>query len=43
MIEDSKIGFKAAQRAGIPCAVIYNEYTFGEDFTGAPLVAKSLA
>jgi HAD superfamily hydrolase (TIGR01509 family) len=43
MIEDSEVGFKAAQRAGIPCAVIYNDYTFGEDFTGARLVAKSLA
>jgi putative hydrolase of the HAD superfamily len=43
MIEDSEMGFKAAQRAGIPCAVFYNDYTFGEDFTGAVLVAKSLA
>lgn len=42
MIEDSEVGFKAAQRAGIPCAVFYNDYTFGEDFTGAPLVAKNL-
>ena len=43
MIEDSEVGYKAAQRAGIPCAVIYNDYTFGEDFAGASLVAKNLA
>ncbi|MCB8982675.1 MAG: HAD hydrolase-like protein [Ardenticatenaceae bacterium] len=43
MIEDSAIGCQAAQRAGIPCAVFYNEYTHGEDFRGAALVARSLA
>ncbi|MCB9076908.1 MAG: HAD-IA family hydrolase [Anaerolineaceae bacterium] len=42
VIEDSAVGFKAAQRAGLPCAVIYNDYTFGEDFAGAALVARSL-
>ncbi len=42
VIEDSEVGFKAAQRAGLPCAVIYNDYTFGEDFAGAALVARSL-
>ena len=42
VIEDSAVGFKAAHRAGLPCAVIYNDYTFGEDFAGAALVARSL-
>ncbi len=43
MIEDSAVGCQAAQRAGIPCAVFYNDYTYGEDFRGAALVARSLA
>lgn len=43
VIEDSEEGFQAAQRAGIPCAVIYNDYTFGKNFAGAQLVARSLA
>ncbi len=43
VIEDSEGGFHAAKRAGIPCAVIYNDYTFGKDFAGAQLVARSLA
>jgi HAD superfamily hydrolase (TIGR01509 family) len=42
VIEDSEVGFKAAQRAGLPCAVIYNDYTYGQDFAGAVLVARSL-
>ena len=42
VIEDSEVGFKAAQRVGLPCAVFYNDYTFGEDFAGAALVARSL-
>ncbi|MCZ7625805.1 MAG: phosphatase [Candidatus Methylomirabilota bacterium] len=42
VIEDSEKGFKAAQGAGLPCAVIYNDYTKGQDFTGAELVARSL-
>ena len=42
VIEDSKPGFQAAQIAGLPCAVIYNDYTFGGDFAGAQLVARSL-
>ncbi len=41
-IEDSEKGFKAAHEAGLPCAVIYNDYTQGQDFTGAELVARSL-
>jgi HAD superfamily hydrolase (TIGR01509 family) len=42
VIEDSEKGFKAAKEAGLPCAVIYNDYTKGQDFTGAELVAQSL-
>jgi len=43
VIEDSEEGFEAAKRAGLPCAVIYNDYTFGKNFAGAQLVARSLA
>ena len=42
VIEDSEKGFKAAKEAGLHCAVVYNDYTKGEDFSGAELVAKSL-
>ncbi len=42
VIEDSERGFKAANKAGLPCAVVYNEYTRGQDFTGAELVVRSL-
>ena len=28
--------------AGLPCAVIYNDYTFGQDFSGAAVVDHSL-
>ncbi len=40
-IEDSQVGLQAARAAGLPCAVFYNDYTFGESFTGAALVARS--
>ena len=43
VIEDSEEGFMAANRVGIPCAVMYNDYTFGKNFAGAQLVARSLA
>lgn len=43
VIEDSEEGFAAAKRVGIPTAVIYNDYTFGKNFAGAQLVARSLA
>jgi putative hydrolase of the HAD superfamily len=43
VIEDSQEGFAAAKRVGIPTAVIYNDYTFGKNFAGAQLVARSLA
>ncbi|MBZ0170315.1 HAD-superfamily hydrolase [Candidatus Methylomirabilis lanthanidiphila] len=42
VIEDSEKGFKAAHEAGLACAVVYNEYTRGQDFTGAELVVRSL-
>jgi HAD superfamily hydrolase (TIGR01509 family) len=41
-VEDSAIGLRAALAAGLPCAVIYNDYTFGDGFAGAALVARSL-
>lgn len=41
-IEDSALGARAAVAAGLPCAVFYNHYTFGDDFSGARLVARSL-
>ena len=40
-IEDSRAGLHAARAAGLPCAVFYNDYTFGESFAGAALVARS--
>lgn len=42
VIEDSEKGAKAAKGAGLPCAVVYNDYTKGQDFTGAELVVRSL-
>lgn len=42
VIEDSEVGFCAARTAGLSCAVIYNDYTYGENFAGATLVARSL-
>jgi HAD superfamily hydrolase (TIGR01509 family) len=42
VIEDSEKGFKAAKGAGLRCAVVYNDYTKGEDFSGAELVVRSL-
>ena len=41
-IEDSQLGLQAARAAGVACAVFYNDYTFGESFAGAALVARSL-
>ena len=43
VIEDSEVGFRAAQGAGIPCVVTYNDYTFGQNFSGARLVVRDLA
>jgi putative hydrolase of the HAD superfamily len=42
-IEDSAMGLGAAVTAGLACAVFYNDYTFGQPFAGARLVAPSLA
>ncbi len=41
-VEDSESGFRAAKRAGLPTAVIYNDHTFGHAFPCAELVARSL-
>jgi HAD superfamily hydrolase (TIGR01509 family) len=41
-VEDSEVGLRAAIAAGLPCAVIYNDYTFGQDFSGAAVVDHSL-
>lgn len=42
VIEDSEKGFKSAKGAGLHCAVVYNDYTKGQDFSGAELVVGSL-
>ncbi len=42
VIEDSEKGFKAAKEAGLRCAIVYNDYTKGQDFSGAELVIRSL-
>lgn len=42
VIEDSEKGFKAAKEAGLPCAVVYNDYTKNQEFMGAELVVRSL-
>lgn len=42
VIEDSEAGLEAALCAHIPTAVFYNDYTFGNAFKGAKLVAPSL-
>lgn len=41
VIEDSEEGSQAAIVAGLPCAVFYNDYSQGKDFSGAALVARS--
>ncbi|CAK0772785.1 Protein CbbY, chromosomal [Gammaproteobacteria bacterium] len=40
--EDSHIGVRAARAAGLPVLVTVNEYTDGQDFTGARLVLNHL-
>jgi HAD superfamily hydrolase (TIGR01509 family) len=42
-IEDSSIGLHAARAAGIPALVTVNDYTRGQDFTGALVVLDDLA
>jgi putative hydrolase of the HAD superfamily len=41
-LEDSEQGLAAARRAGVPCAVVYNDYTYGSSFPGAVLVVGTL-
>jgi HAD superfamily hydrolase (TIGR01509 family) len=40
-VEDSPPGLEAARRAGLACVVVPNDYTRGQDFPGAALVAGS--
>ncbi|VVM05390.1 Fructose-1-phosphate phosphatase YqaB [Methylacidimicrobium cyclopophantes] len=42
-IEDSAVGLQAARAAGLPCLVVFNDYTAGQDFRMADWVADSLA
>jgi HAD superfamily hydrolase (TIGR01509 family) len=37
-VEDSVPGLGAARAAGVPCVVVPNDYTRGQDFSGAVLV-----
>ncbi|MGH9035713.1 MAG: HAD-IA family hydrolase, partial [Acidimicrobiia bacterium] len=37
-VEDSVPGLGAARAAGVPCVVVVNDYTRGQDFSGAALV-----
>lgn len=41
-IEDSAVGLRAAQAAGIPCLVVYNDYTAGQDFRTANWIRETL-
>ncbi|MCR4377532.1 MAG: HAD hydrolase-like protein [Rhodospirillales bacterium] len=40
-LEDSRNGLVACQRAGVPCLIVSNDYTEGQDFTGALAVWQS--
>ncbi|GBF97519.1 hypothetical protein Rsub_10442 [Raphidocelis subcapitata] len=42
VVEDSRIGLRAAKSAGMTCVVTKSSYTGGEDFTGADRVVESL-
>lgn len=42
-VEDGVIGFMAAKRAGLQCAVVLNQYSAGQDFSSADFVFKTLA
>ncbi len=42
MVEDSRIGLRAAKAAGMTCIVTKSSYTKNEDFTGADAVTDSL-
>ena len=37
-VEDSHAGLRAAKAAGLSCVVVVNDYTSGQDFSGADLV-----
>jgi HAD superfamily hydrolase (TIGR01509 family) len=41
-IEDSPCGLQSALKAGIPTWVFYNEFTEGQDFSGAAVVESSI-
>ncbi len=43
VIEDSQRGLRAAVAAGIDCAVVYNAFTAGQDFSSATYRINSLA
>jgi HAD superfamily hydrolase (TIGR01509 family) len=42
-VEDSEVGLRAARAAGIRCAVVVNDYTRAQDFSGAALVLDGFA
>lgn len=42
-VEDSAVGLRAALAAGLDCAVVTNDYTRGQDFTGALAVHPGFA
>ena len=43
VVEDSARGLRSAVAAGIDCAVVHNEFTKGQDFSGACYRIRSLA
>lgn len=42
IIEDSARGLRSALAAGIPCVIVDNEFTRGQDFSGAAARIESL-
>jgi HAD superfamily hydrolase (TIGR01509 family) len=42
VVEDSRRGLQAAIAAGIDCAVVYNQFTASDDFTGAKYLLGSI-
>lgn len=42
-VEDSENGLRAALGAGLQCVVVTNDYTSGQDFTGALAVAQDFS
>lgn len=43
VVEDSARGLRSAVAAGIDCAVVHNEFTKGQDFSGAAYRIQTLA